>query len=417
MNRKNRTLSLSTLTFYSAYGLFISLVFLSRTFYFQYIMGIPYQIGLWISVLILFIHEISIKRYTKKALYGLVICLVLSALLFIADVSNRNVLILTFLMIYIGRNEKFCDIGSFTFKILSVLFIVIVLSSLAGIIPNYTTFSGGRTRKYIGFLYSLTPTAIICNLTMLVIVINKERIKWKELLVLFIINCFVYSQTKSRLGFLVALLIIVVASVKKIKPKQQMAIWKRRLFATTPVICSILSLTVAAMYNGNNGYFRMLNILLDGRLSMAHEAMTKYGMSLFGTHFAMIGNGLDAFGNNTSRTFLTYFYIDNLYVQLLVRNGIVFFLIFMALYVIAIHKAAEYDPSGYYCIALSILALESIIQDSFFSLTSNTFLFVIGTILMNQASIIQENRGIRQKRRRNISQSLDLSEAESTNVN
>ena len=74
---------------------------------------------------------------------------------------------------------------------------------------------------------------------------------------------------------------------------------------------------------------------LGGRLSLGNSTLKFYGYGLFGKMLSLSGNGLDENGMlNTS----TYDYVDNLYVLLLLRAGIIFLFIFLVAMTIIIEK-------------------------------------------------------------------------------
>lgn len=387
-----RKYPLSSLLFFWAYGLFILLTTISTSFYFRYIMGSPYRIGIGICLGLLILKELATVRNTKRGALGLMVCLIMIALIYLADISNRNIVMITFFLVYCSRNISFEKIGWFTLKFVAFLVVIIIMSSLIGVIPNYTSSTGGRERQYIGFLYALFPSTIVCNETMLLFYLKRNKIKWKEIVVALAINVWIYNQTKSRLTFLFAVVVLLTGAVKKLKPGFIGSKFSRRIMASIPLLCGVFSVAIASLYSPSNIILLAIDKALDGRVSIAHSAMESYGFKLFGTHFAMIGNGLDAMGNNTSRLYLAYSYIDNLYIQLLLRNGIIFFLLFMAILIFSIHKAVIIDKDGYLSFILSMLAVEAIIQDSFLSLNFNTFLFIIASLMLIEAREYRKGR-------------------------
>lgn len=387
-----RKYPLSSLLFFCAYGLFILLTTISTSFYFRYIMGVPYRIGIGICLGLLIFKELATVRNTKRGALGLMVCLIMILLIYLADISNRNIVMITFFMVYCARNISFEKIGWFTLKFVTALVVIIIMSSLIGVIPNYASSIGGRDRHYIGFLYALFPSTIVCNETMLFFYLKKNKIKWKEIVVALTINVWIYNQTKSRLTFLAAVVVLLIGAVKKIKPSFIGSQFSRRIMASIPLLCGVFSVAIAFLYSPSNSVLLAIDKALDGRISIAHSAMESYGFKLFGTHFEMIGNGLDAMGNNTSQLHLAYSYIDNLYVQLLLRNGIIFFLIFMAILIFSIHEAVKIDKGGYLSFILSMLAVEAIIQDFFLNLNYNTFLFIIASLMLIGAREYRKGR-------------------------
>lgn len=393
INKKGTINSLEFL-FFMAYGIFLCFTLLSTTFYFQYIQGLFYKGALGVSIILLVLKEVLQEKYNIKYVVGLSITAIIIFLIINADLSTRNVMIATAFFVYGGRNISFEKIAKFTTYILSFFLVFIILSSRIGIVENYTVFSGGREREYLGFLYALFPSTIMCNLILLRIYVKKENIKYFELMVLFLANFFIYFYTRSRLAFILSVVALFLAIVLKKSP--QLFVRKKitcELLSLSFVICGIISICTTVMYNVNNKIWMILNNLFEGRINLANDAWLKYGVTLFGTKFEMIGNGLDAFGNNTSELYQKYFYIDNWYIQILLRYGFVFFIVVILLLTFTIRNLMKNDKQGYVLIVFVLLALQGIIQDSFFCFYYNTFLFLIGSSLMDNIKKLQDMGG------------------------
>ena len=85
----------------------------------------------------------------------------------------------------------------------------------------------------------------------------------------------------------------------------------------------------------------------------------------------------------------TYNYVDCLYVMLLLRYGLVFFVIFIGILTITciyLYKKKEY----YLLLLMAILSLHGIIDDLMIYLYYNTFWLVIGKMILNQNKKIEE---------------------------
>lgn len=392
IKKKSRWKITSEKLFFIAYGLFLIATLSTTTFYFQYIKGLIYNMLLISSILLLFLREFFNHKIKKKVVLGIFVCFLLVLLLIIADVSNRNVLILTVFFVYFARNVSFDKIARFSAVTSLGVLVFIILSALIGIIPNYTTFSGGRERTYIGFLYALFPSTIMFNVTAIQIYLKKTCIKWSELLVLLIINFYIFDQTSSRLTFALSFLLILIIAFMKIFP---------HVFENKKILRDILSfgflawgmfsLIIIILYNNGDSLLRIIDLFLDHRIEIANDAWNRYGLSVLGNHFSMIGNGLDMYGNNTSRMYLAYSYIDNWYAQILLRNGLLFLAIIMILLLIVSRKAVNIDKTGVLNVILFLLAFQCVIQDSIMCIYFNTFVFLIGFYIMNSISDIRRN--------------------------
>lgn len=379
-----------------AYSIFLIATLLSTTFYFQYIKGAVYNLFLLLSLALMGLREVLMTKYTRRTMWGLLGCFLFGILIWIADMPNRNILILTVFFIFFSRNIPFERVADISIKISIVFFAFVVLSSWLGIITNYVAYTGGRSRKYLGFLYALFPSTIMFNITALNMYLKKTNITWKNIIVLLVVNYFVFYQTNSRLSFFLAIILIFFSILLKIFPNMRKRL-KYLFFALAfgfPFSATI-SIVCMFLYIRESRAVSLLDLLMERRISMASDALTQYGISLFGTKFSMIGNGLDIYGNNTSRLYLTYSYIDNWYAQILIRDGLLFFVALIFVITIVSIKIYHVQDDGYLTIILFVLSLQCLVQDSIMSIYFNSFIFVIGFYLMNELSELRSKKQLK----------------------
>ena len=380
--------------FYFSLGIFLIMMLLRRTFYYQYFMGTMYKAILALCVVLLLLNEFLFGNATKRGYISIIVILLLVGLFFAIQVRQYKVMTATAIFVFSARKIPFKNIARFV-AILSFAFLVfIIISAYIGIIPNYRGSRGGSARWYLGFLYSLYPATIMTNITFLVIFYRKEKIYWRELLILLLANAFIFYQTDSRLSFIVALLAIIISGFLKRKP--DFLIHKKNftfILSLAFIILALISIVISIKYNSDVEWQSRMNTLLSGRLTLQHQAMQKYGITLMGQDINANGNGLNPFGETPALMTETYFYVDNEYIRWLLSYGIILFLIFIGLFTIVSIKSRKYDKRGYLLIILVLLAIECSIQDSFLNIEYNTFLLAIGNVLiMNQKEKQQEKR-------------------------
>lgn len=366
--------------FFISYGIFMTFSILSSSFYFKYFIGTPFKLILVLCVVLLVYQEITFGKYTLKSLAGAVLCII--SILTIWRVSTgatQNTVICILIYVFCARHISFDKIGGFTIILTTFLVAFIIISSYIGIIDNHISISSlGRVREYLGFRYALFGPALIFNITALDICINKTAIKWKKLLFYFMVNFWIFEKTNSRLAFYLAVLLIVGSAVLKYKP---MLITKGkiiyRLMIFSFIITFLGSMYLTITFNPNIKWQNELNMIFEKRLSLGQASLLENGVSLFGDEINWVGNGLDAYGN---KNLGTYTYVDNLYIQILQHYGIVFTVLFLALFTATLVQC--YRQKQYYLvIALFFMAGHGMVDDLILYMHYNTFWFVIGTNL------------------------------------
>ena len=117
-----------------------------------------------------------------------------------------------------------------------------------------------------------------------------------------------------------------------------------------------------------------INNMLGGRLNLSYEGLQRYGLLPFGQKIAMHGAGSISFNPDALKT--PYFYIDNLYVQIALRFGVVFLVIYLAAYTMAAKRALK-RKEIVLVIIFTILAIHQTIDDQTLRLQSNLFMLLL----------------------------------------
>ena len=119
---------------------------------------------------------------------------------------------------------------------------------------------------------------------------------------------------------------------------------------------------------------------MGGRLALGYSTLKFYGYGLFGRQLSLVGNGLDEEGFlNTA----TYDYVDNIYVLILLKAGIIFLIIFLVGMTIIMRKIYRRKDSYLYIIFI-LLALHGVIDDLILLPQYNSFWFVVGALFVRK---------------------------------
>ena len=376
--------TMSDTLFFISYGIYLAAGILSSTFYFQYYKGWLYNLILVGCLLLLLIREIE-KDKIKFSLIPLLLLTCFLSLIMLKNGPNKYTF---WLLIYIfcARDINFRKIARFTWILSSIVFLLIIVSSQLGIIRDYYDYWSGRTRHYLGFLYPLYPSTVMFNITALYICDKHKNISWFALMILAGINYFLYSLTDSRLCFITACIIILIAVVMKLCPTilNHMKIISFLMIASFP-LGFMISYFGTVLYRPY-GLMNRLNNILGGRLELGQRSIKEYGSSLFGQRIEWIGNGLSAEGTKSTAE---YNFVDSLYLQVFLRYGLIFSII--AIVILTMVLVYFYQNKEFLLLALfSVLAVHAIIDNLIFYLHYNTFWLAIGSAL---CCIAEKRRG------------------------
>lgn len=363
--------SLKNLLFYFSYSIYLGYNLLDTSFYSKNINVFGNLLIIIVLVMLIFKEVIDFK-VNSRDLTLFIILAIIGGLFF--NYMGYNYAMLSF-FVYSARNVNTTTIVKISYRISLVLLIFIIVSSYLGWITNYITYDGGRKREYVGFRYSLFGPAILCNIIFLKVYLEKDNIKWRTLMFLIIGNYALYEFTDSRLTFGLGMLLLILTILIKLFSKFKRVLMNKILIGSY-VVSGLLSLYFTIGYNHLSEWHSNINEFLGGRLSLGYSTLKYYGYGLLGKRITLVGNGLDVDGYITTET---YDYVDNLYIQLLLKLGLLFLVIFILGMTIVMWRVYRLNDIYLYII-FSLLALHGIIDDLMILPQYNSFWFVIAAL-------------------------------------
>ena len=363
--------SLKNLLFYFSYSIYLGYNLLDTSFYSKNINVFGNLLIIIVLVMLIFKEVIDFK-VNSRDLTLFIILAIIGGLFF--NYMGYNYAMLPF-FVYSARNMNTATIVKISYRISLVLLIFIIVSSYLGWITNYITYDGGREREYVGFRYSLFGPAILCNIIFLKVYLEKDNIKWRTLMFLIIGNYALYEFTDSRLTFGLGMLLLILTILIKLFSKFKRVLMNKILIGSY-VVSGLLSLYFTIGYNHLSEWHSNINEFLGGRLSLGYSTLKYYGYGLLGKRITLVGNGLDVDGYITTET---YDYVDNLYIQLLLKLGLLFLVIFILGMTIVMWRVYRLNDIYLYII-FSLLALHGIIDDLMILPQYNSFWFVIAAL-------------------------------------
>lgn len=363
--------SLKNLLFYFSYSIYLGYNLLDTSFYSKNINVFGNLLIIIVLAMLIFKEVIDFK-VNSRDLTLFIILAIIGGLFF--NYMGYNYAMLPF-FVYSARNVNTTTIVKISYRISLVLLIFIIVSSYLGWITNYITYDGGREREYVGFRYSLFGPAILCNIIFLKVYLEKDNIKWRTLIFLIIGNYVLYEFTDSRLTFGLGMLLLILTILIKFFSKFKRVLMNKILIGSY-VVSGLLSLYFTIGYNHLSEWHSNINEFLGGRLSLGYSTLKYYGYGLLGKKITLVGNGLDVDGYITTET---YDYVDNLYIQLLLKLGLLFLVIFILGMTIVMWRVYRLNDVYLYII-FSLLALHGIIDDLMILPQYNSFWFVIAAL-------------------------------------
>ena len=131
-----------------------------------------------------------------------------------------------------------------------------------------------------------------------------------------------------------------------------------------------------------------INSLLGNRLYDGNKSYVLYGISALGKHIEWLGNGLDPNGKAVTGQYL---YVDNLYLQVSQKYGLLLTILALAAITIALYVC--WRQKDYVMLFIfGTIAVHAVIDDLVLHLWYNTFWFVVGQIVFVNVWRMQRRR-------------------------
>lgn len=364
--------SLNDWLVYFGVSLYIVVSILTTTFFSKYIPGFFVHLISILSIFLISLHNIIVRK-KDFSVFGAAFTLGIMSLLIYFSIGSLNY-IYSLIIIFLLKDFEFDKLVKFVLPVIISVFVFIILSSKLGVIQDYIEISATRIRHYLGFRYSLFPSTIMLNIVALYVYSKKEQVTYKSLLVLTLAVLWIFLQTNSRLTALSSMAFILLAILLKRFPKLLTRIRYLLVFLIPSYIfAAVASYVVAGKYTSAGSGLRAVDNFLGGRIYLASKSLYNYGFSWLGKNIQWVGNGLNADGQ---RSTMSYLYVDNMYIQVLQKYGLLYLIIFVTLLTITLFIL--YRKKQYLLfLILSILAVYAMIDDLTFNLYYNFFLVLL----------------------------------------
>lgn len=208
-----------------------------------------------------------------------------------------------------------------------------------------------RIRYGLGFYYATFVAHYLFSILLVFLIVCKN-IKLYHYLIFAILNIVIFILTDTKAPFVYIWMIIIIHIVlTRIKNDFLINFYKLLTILSYPVL-SLVTIILSLYYDSSNSFMNIFNKILTGRLSLTHNALEICGYKLFGQTVGIWGDG---------------FYIDSSFVNMLVLNGLIVFIISIAFMTIFSYMSAKNENIPL-MIALSFFALRSTFDWGFMAL-------------------------------------------------
>ena len=365
-----------------ALGIFLTVSILNVTFYARYLPGTVYKLVIAFSIFLLLLKESFKRKYDYRALIGLFATILIYVIVGEMTALSSE-LSVSILFIYALRDVPFKKVAQTSLVVSMCLLLFVIISAKLGIITNYIEISGPRVRTYLGFRYALFPSILLMNIVAIVFYLKQNKIQYWQWLLLALSVYWLYGKTDSRLTFYSSCVLLACSLLTKWFPELFFKLgYVFKVFKLTFIVNAVISFWVSFIYlNSSQSFINDLlfkvNHMLGGRIYLANKSLNLYGYGLFRRQVEWNGNGLTVEG---IRNYQTYLYVDNLYVQILQRFGLLILGLILSVLTFTLLKVIK-KRQWVLALILILMSFHSMIDDLNFYLHNNIFWILIGALI------------------------------------
>ena len=206
------------------------------------------------------------------------------------------------------------------------------------------------------------------------IYIHRNKFKYIYLIPLFAVVIFIIYYTDSRASALLLILFIIYCLFSKTLSKFFDININKKVFTNIFLILTILSFIMAYLYRINNQLGIILNELFTTRIQFIDYYLNNYNITLFGNKLLLISS------ENAKLLGVSPLILDNLFAYLLLRYGLVSFLIIMIFYNKSIKIAYKHNNKFLVAI-LVLLAIYGLMEKYPIHIVYNCFIIYFSNVL------------------------------------
>lgn len=328
----------------------------------------------------LLLFKIIRTKYTTKEILGIVaVVLVLGAA---TIVSKKMLPMWSGVVLIASKNIDYKKMFKYCFYtqllMLAVIIIVPLITGEEIYVMIYRSGVQKEVKRYqfgIGHPNGLQFLALQIFLTY--VGMSKRLLKYKEIIFFIILNTFFVMLSSSRTSYAVFWLAVIMIQLMKTNLGRKIGSY----LSFSPLICAVFCLVTTELIGRGNKLIEKLDLLFEHRILFAHRYIEKYPFNLFGHYIYELTLEGEAENYNA---------LDCGYINLLLNNGLICFILFIALFTIALKYL--YKQGKYNIFILGVVySVYFIMEGALLGFYKNLFIIVFGVILFKQ-SIVEADK-------------------------
>ncbi len=324
-----------------------------------------------VAIVLIAVKIILFDQYRARSFWVMVCLLALGALIIVS--SGYTEAFCWICMVVGAKNVPFKKILQI-YLIISVSIVLLAFcASLLDVIENlqYERDDGYVVRNSFGILYTTDFASHIFSIVLVAFYLLKDRLRIYHYVVAIVLAVLVYRFCDTRVDVICIFILIGAFIVVNLWDRGHLLSKKFRtgekntlLFRWCMPIFAGIMLALTALYSSDNRIIYRINTVLSDRLMYGKQGLSRFGLTLFGQYAPMEGNG------STVVHLKDYFFVDCSYEYVLIRYGLIFLLVVLAVYVLCCRK---FRKDYYFLAAVLVISINCMIAHHLVELAYSPF--------------------------------------------
>ena len=328
----------------------------------------------WLVFALLMIKIVFFQSYKKKEL--MIIIGVTLPIMIATVLSGNRTLLSTWMFIVAAKNNDFGEIVHVAYIILKIMIPFVFILCIFGVIEDYTMMRESIQRFSLGFSHPNQLGLRIFQLILCSLYVNRDKLGILNYCYIIFAIIFTIKVPNSQTAYISLIVLFILLLIYKYIENQKRILVK--IYAEGLLIGSILlnvfSIILSYINVNRNSLLSQIDKWMSRRFSWGHRVWQIHGTSFLGQRVYVNGEEVRMIGL-TSRL-----YLDNAYLSILLRYGILVFLIFSIFYLLLVRKMIA-QKRYILVIILFLYALYGVMENGLYMMAQNIFLIAFADLL------------------------------------
>lgn len=287
--------------------------------------------------------------------------------------SGDKAILATWMFIVAAQNIDIDRIIKIARNILIVLMPCTIILCKFGLLEDKILYRGSIVRHSLGFIHCNQLGLRVFQLVLCILFLNRNNIKIRHLLLIAISAYFCYRVPNSQtatVSLIVLFVMISLYSIIDLRFDHKTSLYSMALIPGA-ILVNLLSVFLSVFDFSAYKTYLLIDLALSRRLSLGHEIYKMYGVTFFGNHIYVTETERQIVGITTR------LWLDNAYMYMILRYGIITFIIFSMLFISGMVYYKRMNEN-ILVIIFFLYAVYGIMETGMFMMQHNVFLLALG---------------------------------------